>query len=439
MQQLSLFENEEELNISEMEEFILEMENKILKSEEQERFFKENSAFDWALEFPQLCDNEGNWEGFNVVIGNPPYVNIKEIETDCKIYYTENYLTAKGRYDLYTLFIEKAIDITKSNYYNSFITNSSFLIQKSYEKTREFLLNNTFIDLLMPLGSNVFEEATVDTAIYISKKGKNGTHLTNVYLPTKPIELDKSTHYTVKQQRFKENQDYVFDLNLDNTAYLLAQRLFSSFPNIEKGFEFGVGINTEYIKSELTANNKIDNRYHPMVKGSGISRYGNIDTEGFIMYDKEFVKSKGDRGRTLPDEKFFTEPKILIVRTRNLTLKQRIVATIDTEKKYNLNRLSNIIAREGHNLYGLLGILNSKLFNWLYSTRYIDYEIKPIYLRNSPLANTNNKQLIKLVKSVIKDKQNDKDTTELEKHIDELVFQLYSLTNGEIEIVNKNN
>jgi len=88
-------------------------------------------------------------------------------------------------------------------------------------------------------------------------------------------------------------------------------------------------------------------------------------------------------------------------------------------------------------LYGLLGILNSKLFNWLYSTRYIDYEIKPIYLRNSPLADTNDKQLIKLVKSVIKDKQNDKDTTELEKQIDELVFQLYNLTNDEIEIVNK--
>ena len=393
------------------------------------------NSFEWAIEFPEILSDEGDFIGFNVVIGNPPYLyRNSEIEGFKEVFKTR-YFNSSGNFDLYKFFIEKAIDITKSNYYNSFITNSSFLIQKSYEKTREFLLNNTFIDLLMPLGPNVFDEATVDTAIYISKKGKNGNHLTNVYLPTKPIDLDKSTHYTVKQQRFKENQDFVFDLNLDNTAYMLAQRLFSTFPNIEKGFEFGVGINTGYIKSELTANNIIDNRYHPMVKGSGISRYGKIETEGYIMYDREFVKSKGDRGRTLPDEKFFIEPKILIVRTRNLTLKQRIVATIDTEKKYNLNRLSNIIARNGFNLYGLLGILNSKLFNWLYSTRYIDYEIKPIYLRNSPLADTNNKQLIKLVKSVIKDKLNEKDTTEIEKQIDELVYFLYNLTHDEITII----
>jgi len=398
-----------------------------------------NNSFEWAIEFPEILSDDGNFVGFDVVIGNPPYLYRNSDIVSFKETFKARYFNSSGNYDLYKFFIERAIQITKPNYYNSFITNSSFLIQKSYLKTREFLLKNTFIDLLMPLGPNVFDEATVDTAIYIIKKGKNGNHLTNVYLPEKPIELDRSTNYNVKQQRFKENQDYVFDLNLDNISYIFAQRLFNSFPNIEKGFEFGVGINTGYIKSELTAKAKIDDRYHPMVKGSGISRYGNVETEEFIMYDKEFVKSKGDRGRTLPDEKFFTEPKILIVRTRNLTLKQRIVATIDTERKYNLNRLSNIIAREGSNIYGLLGILNSKLYNWLYSTRFIDYEIKPIYLRNSPLADTNNKQLIKLVKSVIKDKQNDMDTTEIEKQIDELVFQLYYLTNDEIEIVNKNN
>ena len=90
-------------------------------------------------------------------------------------------------------------------------------------------------------------------------------------------------------------------------------------------------------------------------------------------------------GRTLPDEKFFTEPKILIVRTRNISLKERIIASIDYNKKYNLNRISNIILKGNNSLEGLLGILNSKLFNWLYSKRYFDYEIKPIYLRNSPL------------------------------------------------------
>jgi hypothetical protein len=174
-----------------------------------------------------------------------------------------------------------------------------------------------------------------------------------------------------------------------------------------------------------------------MVPGTGIARYGLVKSELYIMYDKQFVLSKGELGRTLPDKKFFTEQKILVVRTRNISLKQRIIATIDTEKKYNLNRLSNIIAKKGNNILGLLGILNSELFNWLFSTRYIDYEIKPIYLRNSPLADTNNPKLIENVSKVLKIKKSDPaaDTTALEAEIDRLVYKLYRLTEEEIRIV----
>jgi hypothetical protein len=155
------------------------------------------------------------------------------------------------------------------------------------------------------------------------------------------------------------------------------------------------------------------------------------------MYDKEFVKSKKKLGRTLPDEKYFREPKILIVRTRNITLKERIIASIDYDKKYNLNRISNIIAKKNNSLEGLLGVLNSKLFNWLYSKRYFDYEIKPIYLRNSPLCNTNDTELNKLVREIIqlRDVDEKADISKLTSKINRLVYQLYDLTEEEIEII----
>ena len=159
------------------------------------------------------------------------------------------------------------------------------------------------------------------------------------------------------------------------------------------------------------------------------------------MYDKEFVKSKGKLGRTLPDEKFFTEPKILVVRTRNISIKERIVATIDYNKKYNLNRISNIIASPESSLEGLLGILNSKLFNWLYSKRYLDYEIKPIYLRNSPLADTNNVDLNNKVKELLslKDEPDNSTKIDLIKEIDKIVFELYGITEDEIKIIEEAN
>ena len=112
-----------------------------------------------------------------------------------------------------------------------------------------------------------------------------------------------------------------------------------------------------------------------------------------------------------------------------------IVATIDSEHKYNLNRLSNIIARTGYSIVGLLAVLNSTLFNWLYSNRFYDYEIKPIYLRNSPLCDVNDKNLCQLTIQILEAKKQGQDTTALEQQVDELVYKLYGITEEEKRVI----
>ncbi|MDD3740504.1 MAG: Eco57I restriction-modification methylase domain-containing protein [Bacteroidales bacterium] len=395
------------------------------------------NGFEWRFEFPEVLDDNGAFVGFDVVIGNPPYVYRNADIENIKEYFNTNYYNTSGNYDLYKFFIEQSIKISKHNGYNSLITNSSFLLQTSFDKTRKFLLENASLKNIVPLGGSVFEEATVDSAIYILQKSKYDGGKTLVINPKKPIEVASTPAYTLKQDRFLKNEFLVFDYLLNDEEYNIVNKLLSNFPKIETGYDFGVGINTGYIKDELTAEIKLDERYHPMVPGTGVSKYGKINSDGFIMYDKEFVKSKGKLGRTLPDEKFFTEPKILIVRTRNITLKERIIASIDYEKKYNLNRISNIISKDNNSIEGLLGVLNSKLFNWLYSKRYFDYEIKPIYLRNSPLCNTNDKELNRLVKEIIELRNADEkvNISKLISSIDQLVYQLYDLTEEEIKII----
>lgn len=395
------------------------------------------NAFEWRFEFPEVLNDDGDFVGFDVVIGNPPYVYRNADIENVKDYFNSNYYNTSGNYDLYKFFIEQSIRISKQNGFNSLITNSSFLLQTSFDKTRKFLLDNSTLKNIVPLGGSVFEEATVDSAIYILQKSKYNGEGTLVINPQKPIDVASTPAYTVRQDRFLANEFLVFDYLLNDEEYSIVNKLILNFPKIETAYDFGVGINTGYIKDELTANSKLDKRYHPMVPGTGVSKYGNIKTEGFIMYDKEFVKSKGKLGRTLPDEKFFTEPKILIVRTRNISLKERIIASIDYDKKYNLNRISNIISKGGNSLEGLLGVLNSKLFNWLYSKRYFDYEIKPIYLRNSPLCDTNDKELNKLVNEIISLRSSNEkaEITNLTNKIDQLIYQLYDLTEEEIKIV----
>jgi hypothetical protein len=416
----------------EIEELSLKVKSKEL---EYEQIYSD--AFEWRFEFPEVLDDDGKFIGFDVVIGNPPYIYRNSEIEKLKWYFDKNYFNSSGNYDLYKFFIERTCHIAKGYGYICLITNSSFLIQSSFKKTREFILRNSSINILAPLGPNIFEEATVDTVIVILNKHVSTKNEIDILINYGLQQIGVLKSYKISQERFNNNSDFVFDYLVDENAHKLVKRLFDEFPLIEKGFEFGVGINTGYIKSELSSAQRINSKYHPMVAGTGISRYGKIKTDGFIMYDKEFVRSKEELGRTLPDERFFINHKILVVRTRNLSLKQRIIATIDTNKNYNLNRLSNIIARKKYNLYGLLGILNSTLFNWLYSTRFLDYEIKPIYIRNSPLAETNNKDLVLIVKNVLSIKKNNPqaDTSSLESEIDKLVYQLYGLTEEEIKIV----
>ena len=124
------------------------------------------------------------------------------------------------------------------------------------------------------------------------------------------------------------------------------------------------------------------------------------------------------------------------------------MATLDETGAYNLNRLSNIIARPGRSLAGLLEILNSTLFNWLFSTRWFDYEIKPVYLRSSPLADSEDPALETAVRRMLQlvatlgHVRTGQETARLARlaeatdaEIDRHVFRLYGLTGDEAQIM----
>ena len=264
----------------------------------------------------------------------------------------------------------------------------------------------------------------------------------------KPTELPETVAKSTRQSRFASNPDSVFDYRLTDAAAEFVDSVVGRFPPLEEGFDVGVGINTGFIREDLVADYRIDERYHPMVPGSGIARYGAVETQGWILYDKEYVRSRGELGRSLPPERYFDSEKILVVRTRNLSLPRRVIATLDSSGAYNLNRLSNIVAKGDADLMGLLGILNSCLVNFLFSTRFWDYEIKPVYLRAIPVADTHDRALSAAVERILAlnvEFANAKTTHETEilkrrvltvdKQIDQLVYELYGLTDKEIRIV----
>lgn len=408
-------------------------------------FLQNVHPFNWRQEYAAAFAVGG----FDAIIGNPPYSYRNATEDALRDYYDARYESTEGNYELYRLFLEKSLDLTRAGGRVGMIVSASFLIITTFTRLRKLLLNYATVELLAPLGPRVFADATVDTAILILKNVEpENTHRVAVVAPSVPTDISKLAPAYIRQSRFAENREHTFDYRLSDESAGILDRLFDKFPPIEEGFEFGVGINTGYIKGDLVATRRINSRYHPMVSGTGISRYGAVVPDGWIMYDRDYVKSRGKLGRSLPAEHLLSNPKILVVRTRNLSLKRRIVATLDTSGAYNLNRLSNIVARDGYGLQGLLGVLNSTLYNWVYSTRFFDYEIKPVYLRSSPMPDVSDMQLNRLVGQMLTVQTQldcartapeisalERESSELDRRIDDRVYELYKVSKKERTLI----
>lgn len=201
-----------------------------------------------------------------------------------------------------------------------------------------------------------------------------------------------------------------------------------------------VGINTGYIKTQMTSSEKIDETYHKMLNGKDIGLYS-IKWKGeWIKYDKDFVNNFGDLGRALPPEYIFTNEKILIQRTRR-GMQRKLVCCYDDEKFYNLNRVSNVVVSNlSFSIKFIIGLLNSKLLDYYFNKVFNEYEVKPLHLSQLPIKIIDLPQqesIIVVVDKIlsIKKQNPSADILGLETQIDQLVYQLYDLTEEEIKII----
>jgi adenine-specific DNA-methyltransferase len=129
------------------------------------------NAFEWRFEFPEVLDHEGNFIGFDLIIGNPPYgVNLSNNE---KQYFQQKFTHQDYQLDTYLLFIEKAFMIMKNQGEFSFIIPNTWLSNLKFKKIRLFVINNTKINTIAHYQKAVFEEAVVDTQALFFAKSSN--------------------------------------------------------------------------------------------------------------------------------------------------------------------------------------------------------------------------------------------------------------------------
>ncbi|KQI22507.1 restriction endonuclease [Campylobacter coli CVM 41915] len=253
-----------------------------------------NHPFEWRFEFPEILDDDGNFKGFDLIIGNPPYIRQEELK-ELKPHLAKNYKVYKGTSDIYTYFYELGFNVLKENGILSFITSNKYTRAGYGEALREFLLKNVKVLEYTDLnGIKVFDSATVDTSILCFEKSKSKDNkfkylaLSNEILKTCAYDIGLYKDFAEFSQNSLSKESFTF--SDENTSALKAKIERIGTPlkewqglNIYRGILTGYNeafiISTEK-RNEILANCKDEAEkertakfIRKMLRGRDIKRY----------------------------------------------------------------------------------------------------------------------------------------------------------------------
>ncbi|WRG23994.1 class I SAM-dependent DNA methyltransferase [Helicobacter pylori] len=178
--------------------------------DENERYA---NALEWRFEFPEVLDDEGNFLGFDCIIGNPPYIRqeqIKDLKPLLQKQYQDFYNSTA---DIYTYFFALAFHLLKEKGFSAFITSNKYARAKYGAKLREWLLKKTTLVSYMELNAlKVFESATVDTSIiHFIKQAPLKESVFNYYEPTQNDKENlKNTPSLLMKQNALSTESFIF-------------------------------------------------------------------------------------------------------------------------------------------------------------------------------------------------------------------------------------
>ena len=445
-------------------------DNPGLGQEEIERI----NPFDWKREFGEVFKRGG----FDVVIGNPPYVDIKSLPKLEVKYIFSRYQTANNRINLFGAFIEKMFNLLKrSKFRASMIVPTAILTQDSYQSLRRKIIDGYHVYNVTRLPNESFGAAAgdvkVDTVIIVLGEKNPSTFMVEIisYEGYDRIsQIDPSTakvHSEIELSTWLASDDCVWSLNRSMAQDAILRKCECVGIPLEDCVEISLGLTPydkykghtpEQIKNRVFhADSQKDSTFRKLLAGNDVMRY-------FIQWNGNQWISYGSWLGAPREQRFFTEKRILVKQIIDWTTK-RIWASITNDELYNTQNAFNLIARPGWSLEYLLGILNSRLMTFYHQKKFLDefkmrfqkilikdcrrFPIHPIDF-SDPADVARHDRMVALVDQMLAlHKQlplarTPHEQTALERQIeatdrqiDALVYELYGLTEEEIAIVER--
>jgi REP element-mobilizing transposase RayT/tRNA1(Val) A37 N6-methylase TrmN6 len=413
------------------------------KIQEQLQFVSDMAGytidFDFKLFFHEVWKEK---EGFDVVIGNPPYIAGKSgiITKELKKIYNSNYETAEYQLDTYILFVEKGHKILKKKGVFNYIIPNTWLANHRLIKIRQFLLTQTKINEIVLLLAEIFKNATVDTLLLITNKMIiNDNRIKIIEYKNNHFDLK---HF-IKQNSLKENKKFVFDIHLNESHRSIIKTIerdtipIKDISYINRGvhayrkdgygkskFSEGYQTHRDYDEKSYHADTKIDETYFPEVRGKNLQPYY-YETNGLFV-------SYGDWLAEPRELKYFTGERIYLRKIVGKTLfcayvKEKNIA----DQSVYISKLNNTDFLTKY----VIAILNSRLLAWYFRICNNEFDdlfpqIKVAEFKELPIKKLDKelqKKIVKVVDYLIQIKKNENETMSFyfEQLIDGMVYELY--------------
>ena len=371
-------------------------------------------------------------DGFDIVIANPPYVNIANIKPDSYRKQLQSlFYSNRNKSDLYSFFIEKGFDLLNKDGVQCYIVPHTWKATDSFKNLREIIFRHHSLVQIVNQKMGVFD-AVVNPMIILLK---------NVFKENYNIDVFDGIgkfKYTINVQEIKSDPN----LSIDSESTLEEKILFKSIERckyrLSDVISFSRGIKTSddrrFISTEC-----VNSEYKKVYRGRNIKAYSMNWAHEYIWYRPDLMREKVG---CLPHSKeYFEVPEKLI--TQRVNSSMQLLVTYDNKQNYFLDttNVSNYKTWNKHfSLKYICGVLNSKVVNYWYPHKYRMPTIGGYELSSIPIPEASQRQqqeIIDLVDCILSMKEADSmtDTSSLEGGINRYVYHLYGLTYDEVLII----
>ncbi|WP_396179273.1 Eco57I restriction-modification methylase domain-containing protein [Flavobacterium sp.] len=439
------------------------------------------NAFEWRFEFPEVLNDAGDFVGFDVVIGNPPYVDAKKLAAISTIL-KENFQVYFSSSDLSSYFFEIGLNVLKPNGLLSYINTNKFFKTEYGKPLRKFISDYKIHSIVNFEQVPIFDEALVSSLIIIFEKSKSKSEFTFSEFSKEPSPfLDFNNQVSIRNSIISSESvseaSWAFNTN---SISGLVEKLYRNANKLKdiSTIDIRRGVTTGFdpafiISNELAKQISNNNIIKPLLKGAHIKKYKTLNSglnliftrRGYDIEEDTLIKEhlfsfyedlkprikKEIRGRKAGKYKWY-EIQDNIAYYKNFD-KDKIIWPLTADKwgfalDFDKNFLSSggfMLISESLGLKYLLSVLNSKIMNFLFKqigvmTAGGAYTLKKATIEEFPIkeiSSENQQPFIEKVDQILTLKQANPsaDTSALEREIDVMVYELYGLSEEEIKVV----